>query len=1153
MPDGGPQVTLLEESFEPSELADGYYTAYSDMPAYPILYGMTLVEEAKDEGRHYWEGGVVQILASVGMEPLTENVEERTFREGVVKIPHSYFTEVTEDYGNWREMWWREVIQNAVDAGATKIECKVKEQADGTWLVSCRDNGHGMDLDTIENVFFTLRASQKWGAARHGGFGEAKKLIALAWIKFRVLSRDVEVVGNGAEWPKLGVYEGGEDIGGTLIEVVMPADKHTQEAAAISYIQKCYIPNVQFTVNDELYSANLSSGEFKRNLSLGSKLFYNKHIKDLHAVMIRSNGLYMFDYSLPTDFKGVIFVEVYPKKDFPRPQDIFVSSRMAFKYRVDEDLRAEVESVVSKATADIKQALRAPDALLRKKYEGIGFFTTAKVDARKAIMRDIAGPLPEADPGKSLSMSKEVLKLAASFITDSYQEDLRDARGDESRLVTALDAEVAKIMLESPLKGESHLEAAIAQLVWKPDFININDESVREGFKLEKRFEPATMTASVYALARLWASYIRFILMNMGSRVEWGTGFLFSEEAQGMYYRGEGQKWILLNPYNLETRKLLSIRSEADVREIFETGMHESAHVLDGSDYHGEGFAKAMDMIVVEMLRHWKEAKRIAQKTKIRGVVKPPRERPEPKPIKPPVKRKDNCYARPFTDEPPSLLLKPVGMALDKFSSNLYIPPEQLVTFLYKKEYEDFLEKQKPTVRKKLEDARSAEWVMPARKLGDIFKETFNRVASIHPEDTGFMMPIRVWTRSDGRVAVRPADIRHARFFASRWDMTLAGTILMTEVEVADHIELLFTYNKFLNMWPYRKGPDELAEKFLSKQEVIIPIESDIYEKLLVQVYDVERKASFDPDDSLDADMSWEDNILLLSPHWSGSRDYYAEQYDISGDLFIQISDKTEQEFVVANAKMSSYEQKELLELREPVRFAMDREFFEQVLEFHLKDLKVETETEEVAAKMAYVGIFSYGSYEPSVFLRILPTNPELQAEYKQQYGISVTRPVGVFAYGDERDEILESVGKVNADHIVWVRGKDDPVIADIPLRMLDSLINKSFGDVAPVNIHEVAVIPVNLTYNINAEVLYIAPADPRQVKSLRATGLKTTDMIIKITKTNDIVYERDRILNGTYVETDVFDKKVKELEAGQDVLGFVTPAYYGALMEDYS
>ncbi|NJK87441.1 MAG: HAMP domain-containing histidine kinase [Bacteroidales bacterium] len=51
-----------------------------------------------------------------------------------------------------------DIVQNSVNAGATQITISVSENANGMMVISVKDNGCGMDKDTIEKVtnpFFT--------------------------------------------------------------------------------------------------------------------------------------------------------------------------------------------------------------------------------------------------------------------------------------------------------------------------------------------------------------------------------------------------------------------------------------------------------------------------------------------------------------------------------------------------------------------------------------------------------------------------------------------------------------------------------------------------------------------------------------------------------------------------------------------------------------------------------------------------------------------------------------------------------------------------------------------------------------------------------------------------------------------------------------
>lgn len=872
------RIVVLEDPFDPYDLPPGYYTAYSDTPAYPTLWAMVNVGMARDEGSRYLEGGVVQRMASYQMPPLERNPDDPVFEEAMVVIPHSSFTKVVNDYGNWRQMWWREVIQNSIDANATEIDCRVQEQEDGTWLVSCQDNGSGMSYDTLMNAFFTVGGTDKPRWAR-GGFGEAKKLIALAWIQYRVHTRDIMVEGTGAEFPKLRVYRNMENIQGTKVEVVMPADKHTTEAAAIEYISRCQLPGVRFFVNGNPVRANLRRGRKKRDLPMGSELFYNKDVEGIHALLVRSNGLYMFDQELSSDFEGIIVLEVHPKpadQGGPTVEKLFMSNRMNLQYG---DLRDAIDKVYTQADFDIKQALRSPDSLFRKRYEGRGFFTTETARNREAVVREAAGPLPEIEGGGGLEMTGDMLAALVKQFMQFETTSVEEASGDAARLVGVMSAEEAEIMLGTQFKGESHLESSIQQMVWQPNFININDETTREGFKLDKKFDPAFMTGPVYALARLWAAFVRFILVKQGSGETWGVGFVFSTEAQGMYYSdGEGEQWVCLNPINLSNGKLMSIRDKNDVRLIFEVAMHECSHLLGGA-YHGDAFVKSFDRIVTEMLQHWNEAKRIAKGIKIRGVVK--------KMKKSSVPEETELAVTPIADKIVHFSVVD-DSSIKAFMKDLNLDGRDLEFYLSDDKLEDrFIEKApREAVDKYFEGKTflvkmSYPWVR--RELLAANEKPAGEVAEV-----AYEIPVRVIATHRGMVYAEPDSKPDkwwfSQFFRGISDASLRTPIASSSYDVQFAIKQWFFENPLLSRWPYVETPEgagSFVNKLFREGQVVIPIDRWDYMSVLRSLVE-ESSSNVMKDEKIKVNVTRDARgNYLVHPFYEWDYSFYKDRFDV--------------------------------------------------------------------------------------------------------------------------------------------------------------------------------------------------------------------------------------------------------------------------------
>lgn len=821
------RLVVLEDDFDPNDLQPGYYTAYSDTESYPTLWGMVNTGWASDEGVRFLEGGVVQMAAALDMPPLVGNPEDEEFEEAMVVIPHSSFTKVVNDYRKWRQMWWREVIQNSIDAGASKIDCRVEEQADGTWLVSCKDNGCGMSYDTLMNAFFTVGGTDKPSYA-HGGFGEAKKLIVLAWIKYAVTTRDIMVEGIGAEFPRLRVFRDQSRLNGTMVQVVMPADKHTTESAAIEYISRCQLSGVTFFVNGTPIKANLRRGSKKRDLPMGAELFYNKNVEGISALIVRSNGLYMFDHSLSTDFEGIIVVEVHPRpksEGGPSVEDLFLSNRMGFQYG---ELRQIIEKVFTQAEFDIKQALRSPDALFRKKYKGTGYFTAETARNREAIVRTRTGPLPEVSSGNGLEMTSDMKADLVQVFNEFEQQAIEEAAGDATTLISVVSSEEADIMLGMNFKGESHLESIIQQMVWQPDFININDETTRDNFRLDKKFDPSTMTGPVYALARLWAAFVRFILIQKGSNQMWGVGFIFSTESQGMFHAdNEGGKWVVFNPINLSTNKLMSIRNKGDVRKIFEVAMHECAHLLGGT-YHGDAFVKAFDSIVTEMLEHWNVAKRIAKNIKVRGVIKRDRRETVPETTQLIVTPVTEQIAHVMVMDAPSIRI---------LINELNLNERQLEFYLEESGLDNFLWKVSDEAREMWDEGKTFTAVMSYPWV----RRELSRLSKQDAMDSGgVVIPVRVTVSHDGTIFLEPANTLHRNYFRDNYgDISDVSTRVIFVEGTADQdfrFRKLFFDNIDLGGWPYTEtglNPSGIVNILFTGGSVTIPLDRSLYHRVL--------------------------------------------------------------------------------------------------------------------------------------------------------------------------------------------------------------------------------------------------------------------------------------------------------------------------------
>ena len=106
---------------------------------------------------------------------------------------------------DWAESWWREAIQNAVDACRAVedkrkgvIFCEVWDVEDSDKvMVTVTDNGIGMDRRTVIKNFLTKGGTLKPAGAT-GGLGMAKELLLFSFPRWSIHSRKEGISANSA-------------------------------------------------------------------------------------------------------------------------------------------------------------------------------------------------------------------------------------------------------------------------------------------------------------------------------------------------------------------------------------------------------------------------------------------------------------------------------------------------------------------------------------------------------------------------------------------------------------------------------------------------------------------------------------------------------------------------------------------------------------------------------------------------------------------------------------------------------------------------------------------------------------------------------------------------------------------------------------------
>lgn len=568
----------------------GLYVVQSNSEAYFPALALVEAGIAVIVGEAYHVKGHVLTIRIGGVQENPPQPAKRT-----ITIGAEFFITALKDYNDWPLKWWREAVQNAVDAGSSNVELGTKENQDGTFTVWCDDDGSGMDEDVIINKFLVLGATTKTsssGAA--GGFGKAKELLLLPWIAWKIHSLDTVVEGSGIDYTATTV----EKRKGTRLEVVMPADKTTTNAQALAFLEKCNLPGVSFTVDGKTAYANLTGGNIIESVPDKAEVYFiptkartSERANVQPYIYVRTRGLYMFALYVG-DVPGFLVAELLAPS-----VEILTANRDGFR---DWALERALNRLGERIAKDNLSALRANKGLIRKKYEGTGKFEASK---RAAFIFDHIGPYS----GGHLKSSDVTVIIG-------------NLEGDRDEKLPSVAT--AKAMLDGKFLGPDHLEAALKQLVWSPDFYLMNDI---EDWAVPKKFYPETMTPTVLKLAKVWAELCRYVLIQLGSNRHFGVGFIFSEttaaaavEEQGK--EGDRESWLMLNPFkDFFRRKDMWRTSDADLKWLYAAAIHECTHVADSITYHDESFASALTLNMAKCADGYRKIKQIVAGVRMRG------------------------------------------------------------------------------------------------------------------------------------------------------------------------------------------------------------------------------------------------------------------------------------------------------------------------------------------------------------------------------------------------------------------------------------------------------------------------------------------------------------------------------------------------------
>lgn len=550
----------------------------------------------------------------------------------IVTPKEYYYTRRVDGHADWRLAFWRELFQNSTDAGATLFDIKV-EDADAIGAfgretperkiirISFTDNGTGMSLETLRDVFFSPGKSTKQGNENNiGGFGTARLMLCFSQARYVIDTNGYRAEGDGSEY-----------IIGTVsptdpnrinngcrftIDLEMKEGGRYNSSNAMKEKLHDYLNMSQISgkvlLNGEKIDTRLYRGPVRRtiiledgtpfatvHLSSGKKAIKNK-------VIVRQNGAAMFSRT------GGGSVQIIVEIDPAHSRLALAENRDSLRYPYLDAF----ESMIRDVTIDSSSALndRSNNELVR--------LTGKQGSARfiKKIVHQNYNKKPDHDHGKPSASFEEVAdeKYVGGMIDTEYEKQVNYDLGN---------TELPDIMIRyGDLKEYPKMRKSMMR--YDPRNWGISKPELgRVGVQAHQTLAAWTVACrhAVTALQNITETdqYKDLIIT---------TGFTFPKpEEQYLIDRyhvkvigatseriDNNRHALLINPINMDGKSRYHLSKFFSPSKIFadealgmssmiSLAIHETTHIVE--EYHGESFATLYTILSgeVDVRQAWQD------------------------------------------------------------------------------------------------------------------------------------------------------------------------------------------------------------------------------------------------------------------------------------------------------------------------------------------------------------------------------------------------------------------------------------------------------------------------------------------------------------------------------------------------------------------
>lgn len=486
-----------------------------------------------------------------------------------IAIPDDYFARsAAKDYADDAGLALvREFAQNSCDAKAKTVEFVFR--AGNELVVS--DDGKGADAKTIRERILTPLATYK-DEGSIGGFGKAKELLFFANEKWKIRTRDCEVVGSYLD--VLSFKTGLEHSEGFLVVVTLPEGLYrAARDNARLFMEYSERPGVTWMLDGDAVMTTVRrpkrcSKDFQ--FAKGYVAPYEDGERHTPYVYIRTGGLFTSKkYGHHPREVGRVIIEVQGSS-----VDLLTPARDDFR---SSEHRCTLDNWLYDLSTDYKRTLAEEIG------DEVVFFDDEFIEPAGGYVRAV---LPEtngvtADVSFLRGEESVPTEEQAVRMLNALGEALKEAANDNAS-ENGNQSEKVMTTAKSAPKEEKKFDMTLL-----PKLEGVKRLTVHTGGKTYAKKAAAWLKKNQTTAATVlagWTTAVRAVCKSAGLQTD-AVGFCFHEGVEAEFVRANnGRFGLLINPMKFD----LNNYHKPD--EMFDLAIHEVAHQVGGNN-HDETWA----------------------------------------------------------------------------------------------------------------------------------------------------------------------------------------------------------------------------------------------------------------------------------------------------------------------------------------------------------------------------------------------------------------------------------------------------------------------------------------------------------------------------------------------------------------------------------